>query len=327
VCAGRYRVGVPDGPPSRRRPLAVAALALTAAAGAGVVAAVARDADPPPPPPATAAQVRALLGDPRPGEGVSGVIQVDQSVVPGSSLARFALPDGSVRGRFWVLAPDRWRVELQGTGHDWQIVREGGTVSVYWDGGQTRYEIPASLLPASVASIGPVRVSAPRPTVQAGRPAHEVVYRPVAPGSLVRAVRVTADAATGVPLALRIDSTRTDTPVLDVRATSVDTGGVDPRAVRLDPPATASTVRVGTLLQAGLGLGAVTVLGRGWERAVRLPAGAVPDALRGALGGVGGAGVGGVTETPLLTALVTGSPEALVVGPVTAPTLRRLAGD
>jgi hypothetical protein len=304
--------------------VAVVTLALVAAAG--VVVAAAGDGDPPPPAPAPAERVRALLGDPRPGPGVSAVIRVDQSVVPGASLERFALPAGTIRGRLWVRSADRWRVELQGTGHDWQLVREGGTVSAYWSGSQTRYTIPAALLPASLGAVGPVVVSPPRPTVVAGRPGHEVVYRPAAPASLVRAVRVTADAATGVPLAVRVDSVRTAGPVLDVRATSVDDGGVDERTLRLDPPETASTVPVGTLLALGQGAGALSVRGSGWERAVRLPVDAAPDALRRALG-VAGTTRGDVTESPLLTALVAGgTPPGLVVGPVTAERLRELAG-
>jgi hypothetical protein len=227
-----------------------------------------------PPPREPTATVRERLGAPEVGSGLSGVVRVRQSLLPEALARAAALPGTDVRGRFWVRSADAWRLELQGTGHDFQVVRSGPEIQIYDDARQRLITVPVALLPDGLAAVGPTRVAQGRPTTIAGRPAHVLRYRPLGRDVLLREVEVGVDAATGVPLSLRVFARDREEPVVDAQARSADEQSVPAERVRLEPPAGATTVPLGALgLAARLGTGPLRTVGRGWERVLVLDGG------------------------------------------------------
>lgn len=317
-----------DVPPDDVRPRRVRRLLAAAVVAVGAVLVIAlavRTGGAAPPPPRPLEAVRASLGAPEPGPGLSAVLRVEQSVVPGAFLGRVALPTGEIRGRMWVRSADAWRVELQGPGHDWNLAREGGLVRLYSSASQTCFVIGVDELPGAIAGIGPTGVAGAEPGTVAGRPVHRVTYRPRGEGLLIESITVAVDAATGVPLALEVRSTRRRDPVLTMTATRVEEEDVPAERVRVRAPENGTTVPLGALLGVGRDRGAVEVRGGGWGRAFRLSR--LPDSVGGVLDALGGerdrsapapAGV----ETPLLSVVADG--DAVLAGPLTLAALEAL---
>lgn len=291
----------------RRRPLLVVVVAVVACAGAVVALRAADGGEAPPPPPRPVAEVRALLGNPRVGDGVAMSVDVTQSVVPGAALGRFGLPDGTIRGRLWIRSGTAWRLELQGTGHDWQLTREDGLLRLYWSGSQTAYTLARDVLPTGIAAVGSTGVPPAEPGTVAGRAVHHVTWRPRGEGLLIDRIRVAVDAETGAPLDIAVWSVRGGGPVVRMRATAFRHERVGEDRIRVRPPAAGSTVPIGTLLALGERTGQVRTVGEGWGRVLLLPD------LPGAVAGLGGNPDGDVLlRTPLIS--VVGAAESVAVG-------------
>lgn len=134
-----------------------------------VVSVVSDGAAPAPAAAGAVSAVRARLGDPQPGAGLSGTLEVNQSLLPGAIARAVALSGSQARGRLWVAAPNRWRIELQGQGHDPGLVRDGERLALYDDAGQRVISAFRALAPASFRDIGPVRADVGPPQVVDGR--------------------------------------------------------------------------------------------------------------------------------------------------------------
>jgi len=173
---------------------------------------------------------------------------------------------GSGTGRLWASADGKVRVELQssaGSG-DVQLVADGKQAWVTMGDGSTVYRAtwsgkpdPAESkaekrMPLTVQSIetaiksvaGEVKVSDPVPDNVGGQPAYTVTIAPVDTSGLLAGVRVSWDSANGAPLAIAILAKGQTDPVLDLHATDVSFGPVDPSVFAIQPPAGAKITDV-----------------------------------------------------------------------------------
>ncbi len=302
------------------RGVAATVLALVALALAVTMVATRGD-DAALPQPRALGEVRADLGAPRIGHGFAGVVEVEQSILPRSLVRSAALPDTTIRGRFWALNRDRWRLELQGTGQDWQLVRAGPTIFAYDSASQRRFSIAVAQIPDGLAAIGPTDVGPAEPVRVAGRGAYRVSYRPRGDDLLIGRIDISADAATGVPLEVAIWARDAGSAAIRLRATEAGPARVSPERVRLDPPPTATDIPVGTLIALGERSGRASVRGSGWERILVLPGLDGLSAL-----GEADPSTGASLMTPLLTVFVNaGKTPTTLVGAVNADALRRRA--
>ena len=342
----------------RRLPLSrlVLACAAVVALGSGVALANSLGNGPTPPPASLADAVHAALTA-SPVDGVSANVTFTNNLLANDSLSGPSSPVLSGGdGRLWVTSSGDVRLELQSDGGDTEIYYSGGTLA-YYDpsNGGTLYRVPApdhgsdtappaSHEPPSVAQIQQaitrlehhVDVSGAIPSDVAGRAAYEVRLTPSSGGALFGGVGLWWDAAHGLPLQAAVYATGNPDPVLELSATSVSYGPIDPSV--FVPPAAAHTVTesaakdstgsvptpsfapgtppatldgkalartrtfdVGrhpaTLLLYGKGLGAIAVLERPADR------GAAGAADSGS--GESTVQIGGVTATDIPTALGT----------------------
>jgi hypothetical protein len=143
-----------------------------------------------------------------------------------------------------------------------------------------------ALTPTTAVAIGPAeRV--------AGRPAYVLVFTPKDPATLVGRVEVAVDAATHVPLAVRVYAKGVGSPAASTAFGSVSFGPVSPAVYEFSPPPGATVKelhRGGQPGQAGAlrpptgprtpPAGGVRVSGSGWSTvvAVRVPAGSLGNA-------------------------------------------------
>jgi outer membrane lipoprotein-sorting protein len=168
-------------------------------------------------------------------------------------------------GRLW-LAPDQLRVELQSDNGDAQIVFNHGKGFVYDGPSNTAYTFAvadkadstdasqhdASGVP-TIAQIERriakaeqrVAIAGPDPQVVAGQPAYEVRVTPKESGGLIGAAQLAWDAARGVPLKIAVYARGADTPALQLEATDIAYGAVDPSVFDVTVPAGATTVDLG----------------------------------------------------------------------------------
>lgn len=226
--------------------LAITAIASAAISGGG-----------PKPPPATLpAAVHGALTAP-PVSGVTARIRFTNRLVSSS-----ALPDGvssplisGATGRAWVTDDGRFRLELQSSQGDAQIVSDGKTVTVFDaksntvytaslpNGGKEHAKPEKHHGPPSVAKIRralaklakDANLSGAQPTNIAGQPAYSVSVSPKHDGGLLGAASLAWDAARGIPLRVALTAQGSDQPVLELEATDISYGAVPSSA--LTPPA------------------------------------------------------------------------------------------
>jgi len=187
-------------------------------------------------------------------------------------------------GRLWLSKDGRVRLELQSEKGDTQVYYDGHTVSVYDASSNTlyRYTPPAreggwsndeqeasveahrntpghaidapgeSHEAPSVAKIEEAishlekhaDVSGATPTDVAGQAAYTVRVSPKESGSLLAGVELSWDAVHGVPLRAAVYSTESSAPVLELAATSISYGSVEPSVFAFTPPADAKVEEV-----------------------------------------------------------------------------------
>lgn len=87
-------------------------------------------------------------------------------------------------------------------------------------------------------------VSGATPTDVAGQPAYTVRVSPKESGSLLDGVELSWDAVHGVPLRAAVYSTESSSPVLELAATSISYGPVEPSVFEFSPPANAKIEEV-----------------------------------------------------------------------------------
>jgi outer membrane lipoprotein-sorting protein len=184
-------------------------------------------------------------------------------------------------GRLWISKEGRVRLELQSEQGDTQIYYDGHTVSMYDASTNTLYrytpaahedseascpspgkanEICVESSPGqhmrheapSVAKIEEAishlsehaNVSGATPTDVAGQAAYTVRVSPKETGSLLGGAEVSWDAVHGVPLRAAVYSTESSAPVLELAATSISYGPVEPSVFEFTPPANAKIEEV-----------------------------------------------------------------------------------
>ncbi len=187
-------------------------------------------------------------------------------------------------GRLWISKDGRVRLELQSEKGDTQVYYDGHTLSMYdassntlyrytppaREGGWSNDDQKASAEPdrnapghpadapgepheaPSVAKIEEAiahleehaNVSDATPTNVAGQAAYTVRVSPKEGGSLLAGAELSWDAVHGVPLRAAIYSTESSAPVLELAATSISYGPVEPSVFEFTPPANAKVEEV-----------------------------------------------------------------------------------
>jgi hypothetical protein len=250
---------------TRRLLITIAAVLAAVAAGAAIAVAATSGGPVPKPAPLPVALHRALAAPAPPG--ITARISLTNNLVSSVDL-----PDGpsnpllsGASGRLW-LTRDHLRIELQSDSGDAEIVAGGGSVWVYDPSSNTVYR--AMLAAAAeraargsrheregrlptVARIqeqlnrlgAHLAISAASPTDVAGQPAYRVGVAPKRNGGLLGAVQLAWDAVRGVPLDFAVFAKGDPAPVLELRATAISYGGVDPSVFAISPPSGAKVVR------------------------------------------------------------------------------------
>jgi outer membrane lipoprotein-sorting protein len=177
---------------------------------------------------------------------------------------------GGASGRLWISSDGELRLELQsGAGdteilvsHDTAMLEDAATNTVYEvtlpkrsSSGSTGPTGPtatsgdgvptvSSIQTALTRLMGAVNVSAPTPTDIGGAPAYTVTISPKHPAGLLGDAVLGWDAQHGIPLDVAIYASGNSTPVLELRATSVSFGAVDPSVFAISPPPGSHVVRI-----------------------------------------------------------------------------------
>ena len=244
--------------------IGVSATALALALGGGPT--------PPEKPLAQAVHDALAGGHANPVQGYSATIKLTNHLVEGSELAgggSGGAPGGlassplikGASGRMWASADGRMRLELQAEQGDTQIVYDGHTVTAYDASSNTIYrytpkQAAGSKDSAPNASTEPVpsvakieealsearkhaNVSEGSATDVGGRPAYTVRVSPNETGSLIGGAELSFDADNALPLRTAVYSSKSSSPVIELAASEVSYGPVDPSVFKITPPADA----------------------------------------------------------------------------------------
>ncbi len=233
--------------------------------------ALALDGGPTPPAKPTAEAVHDALagGKAHPVQGFSAAVKLTNHLLEGSELATGG--DGQsgllgsplvkgASGRIWVSSDGRVRLELQAEQGDTQIVSDGHTVSMYDTSTNTLYrytpksdeasshgsgtneahngdEVPsvAKIEEALAKARKHARLSEATPTDVGGQPAYTVRVSPNESGSLLGGAELSFDASNGLPLRSAIYSSTGSSPVIELAASEISFGPVDPSVFAITP--------------------------------------------------------------------------------------------
>jgi outer membrane lipoprotein-sorting protein len=234
--------------------IGVSATALASALGGG----------PTPPAKPLAQAIHDSLAGP-PVDGVSANVTLTNRLLEGANLAGGGelasnpLLTGA-SGRLWIAKDGRARLELQAERGDTQVIYDGHTVSVYDAATNTLYrytpkegaggshatesgdhEAPSvAKIEEGLSHLGKhANVSDATPTDVGGQPAYTVRVSPKEGGSLFGGVELSFDAAHAVPLRAAVYSSSSSSPVIELSASDVAYGSVDPSVFAFSPPADA----------------------------------------------------------------------------------------
>jgi outer membrane lipoprotein-sorting protein len=218
--------------------------------------------------------------------------------------------------------PDRQRIALPGDLSETDFVHDGADLWIYDSSTNsvTHRTVPTTSPTAPVPAPAPTdltpsaqaaqwlsdldpstALSVAGTTTVAGRPAYELQATPRTPGTLVAAVRVAVDSATGVPLRVQVFPAGSGTPAFTVGFSSVSFTTPAASTFRFTPPAGAIVNRTTTQPTdnadagahvptgpsgpsgdtAGGGSAKPTLSGTGWASVVQLPAADLNSVLPG----------------------------------------------
>lgn len=243
---------------NRARTAAAAAAIVLAGGAAAVSGAFAGAPSVPPAKPLATAVHDAVTA--QPVKGVTARISFTNKLVDSSSLTGGGPLLVGAKGRLWLAADGRARLELQSDRGDAQVVSDGKRVTVYDASSNTAWvaTLPAETAdakdtagaPPSLARIEQglarlakgVDLTGPASTNVAGREAYSVRFAPRHDGGLIGAGELAWDAATGAPLRAAIYASGSSNPVLELAATEISYGPVDAAALRMATPAGAKVV-------------------------------------------------------------------------------------
>jgi outer membrane lipoprotein-sorting protein len=197
-----------------------------------------------------------------------------------SQLTSSPLVSGA-SGRLWISKEGHVRLELQSEKGDTQVYYDGHTVSMYDASSNTlyRYTPPAHSGEGAQSSSGSstvgdtsngasgagaqheapsvskiqeaishlsehANVSGATPADVAGQAAYTVRVSPRETGSLLGGAELSWDAVHGVPLRAAVYSTESSSPVLELAATSISYGPIEPSVFQFTPPANAKVAEI-----------------------------------------------------------------------------------
>jgi outer membrane lipoprotein-sorting protein len=267
---------------STRRLMISIFAAVAAIAAVSAVTAVAVGDGPKPPARSLANAVHDSLAG-GPVAGVSADVSFTNGLIASTGAGTSdssGLPSASpllsgASGRLWISSDGELRLELQGGAGDTEIVVSHDTAMLEDLATNTVYEVTlpkrsssASSTSGSTGATGPtaasgdgvptassiqtaltklmgaVNVGAATPTDIGGAPAYTVTISPKHPAGLLGEAVLGWDAQHGMPLDVAIYASGNTTPVLELRATSVSFGAVDPSVFAISPPPGAKVVRI-----------------------------------------------------------------------------------
>jgi outer membrane lipoprotein-sorting protein len=194
-------------------------------------------------------------------QGVSARVTFTNGLLPSGSLPEGAaspLATGA-KGRLWLAADGRVRLELQSEAGDAQIVAGKDRVTIYESSSKTAYVLPVARdqeqrndEPATLTDVrrGLDRLAAAwslsgaQPTTTGGRPTYTVRIAPKDDGGLLGAAELAWDAVHGVPLRAAVYAQGQDDPVLELEADEVSYGAIPASTFEADPPTDTRIVEV-----------------------------------------------------------------------------------
>jgi outer membrane lipoprotein-sorting protein len=319
----------------------------------------------------TPAELLVALQQPQ-AQALSGTVSVstdlglpDLSLITGSAASGpAALLSGSNTVRVWSDGEERSRIDLLGSTDEFDVIRNGSDVWTWSSGDSeaTHATLPDASaidakpqvapdmtgLPSTPQEAADLVLSVLDPTtavtttgssIVAGRPVYELVLTPKQDGTRVARVVVGVDAETNVPLSVRVYSTTSGTPAIDVAFTSVDFATPDASVFTFTPPPGATVTERDVASMRGRHDGPAsavtepTVVGKGWTSVAVLPApadgqGVSADGASGQLGDVltmlpsvsGAWGSGHVLDGALFSAILSDDGR-IAVGAVTPKVL------
>jgi outer membrane lipoprotein-sorting protein len=255
---------------STRRLLAVIVGVVAVIAAGTTIAVAAAGNGPVPPAKPLAVAIRDALAAPT-VPGISATIQFTNHLISSSDIQGTDPLLTGATGRLWVSSDRRFRLELQGSNGDANVVVNRGSWWAYLPASNTVYEgrLPAVKHAASdhakqdkLPSLAEIQtelnhlithvgISSAAPTDVAGRPTYTVTVSPKPAGGLLGSVRLAWDALKGVPLRFAVYARGDSSPVLELAATNISYGPVSAGVFSIAPPAGAKVVRVATPASTG----------------------------------------------------------------------------
>lgn len=254
---------------STRRLLALIAGFVSAIVAGAAIAVAASGPGPKPPPKPLPNAIRSALTSPAP-IGITARISFTNHLIPSGNIQGSDPILTGATGRLWLSSDHRLRLELQsdsGNG-DAQIVVDKTSFWVYDPTARTVYKgtIPQDAHKAkaakdahdtgipSVAQIqkrltelaNHVNLTGAIPSDVAGHSAYTVRISPKHDGGLLGAGELAWDAIKGVPLRVAVYAQNDSSPVLELKATDISYGKVDPSVFNVAPPSGAKVVKVDT---------------------------------------------------------------------------------
>ena len=128
-----------------------------------------------------------------------------------------------------------------------QAVDKAGSVQlIYHSTSSAHHEVPSvAKIEEAIAHLSKhADISGATPTDVSGQAAYTVHVSPKESGSLVAGAELSWDATNGVPLRAAVYSTESAAPVLELAATSISYGPVEPSVFEFTPPANAKVEEV-----------------------------------------------------------------------------------
>jgi outer membrane lipoprotein-sorting protein len=254
---------------STRRLLALVVAAVVVAGGGTAIAVAATSGGPVPPKESLAQAIHGSLGGTK-VTGITARITFTNQLISSSNLGQLASPllTGAT-GRLWLSTDHKMlRLELQGNNGDAQLVVNGQSFWVYDPSSNTIYQgqLPASAagttkatkatkkpdaipslanIQSEITSLGKsLNLSGAIPGDVAGQPTYTVTVTPPHSGGLLGAAAIAFDAIHGVPLQFSVYATGSSSPVLQLTATDITYGPVDPSSFAVQQPTGAKIVQV-----------------------------------------------------------------------------------
>lgn len=245
------------------RLLAAIAGIVVAIGGGTAIAVAATSGGPVPPPKKLSVAVHDAMAA-KPVHGISADVSFTNNLIPSFEIQGTDPLLTGGRGHVWISGDGRLRLELYGSNGDPEIVVNHGSWWVYDPTLQTVYEgkLPANgtgshkggeALP-SIAQIqtdinrliAHVNVSGAIPSDVGGQAAYTLKVSPKHDAGMLGQLQLAWDALHGVPLRFAVYARGNGTPVLELAATGVSYGAIDPSVFGIPIPSAPHVVNVAT---------------------------------------------------------------------------------